>query len=337
MLLIPPKYHLTKDIVGLLTEIEANMTFINTINIPLELEQNIRKSSIMRSALFSSRIEGNTLTTAEVQSFSDLSSDDQRNVEVSNLYKVIEKLLSDFPGKKKKITTAEILRWQKYTMEGILFDEYSGRFRKGHEGVFDSMGNVVYLAPAPQYVSELMKKLLLFSNSRREKIIPIKAVLAHLIFEKIHPFVDGNGRVGRLLQMAILSMNGYGMKGLTVVEEEIDKNRQSYYRAIQGSTGANSQPFVELMLEFIRNASLKAKDQLVLRAKNYSVLDLLHPRQKEIVLIISEQKMISFESLKRRFLKVSDRQIAYDLNILIKKGYIIKMGSTRGAMYGPKE
>src|SRR4029079_6902315 len=104
--------------------------------------------------------------------------------------------------------------------------------RSGHEGLFDAAGNVIYHAPPPSKINELLTSLLKFANGKKEKIVPIRAILSHLVFEQIHPFVDGNGRVGRLLELAILCQNGYDMRGLVVIEEEIDNNRQSYYRAI---------------------------------------------------------------------------------------------------------
>lgn len=333
---IPPKYTLNRKVAQLLSEIEANRAVISSIKVPLELEQNIRRQSILGSALFSARIEGNTLTSPEVQSFADLSKKDQRKVEVANLCRIIEKTVDDYCKKKRKITKKEILRWQKYAMKNILNGQYLGKIRTGHEGLFDAAGNIVYHAPPPSQINSLLTDLLHFANSKKEKIVPIRAILSHLAFEQIHPFVDGNGRVGRLIELAILCSGGYDMKGLVIVEQEIDNNRQSYYRAIEHSTGSNCQPFLELMLELLRDASTKAKDNLLLKEKDRSELDVLPPRQKEIALIVSEHKLMTFDSIHRRFLKISPRQIAYDLHSLEKLGYVQKIGKTRGALYSAR-
>src|SRR3989344_3893706 len=125
ILKIPPKYELNKKVVLLLNEIEANKAIIDSVNIPLELEKNIRRESIMGSALFSARIEGNTLTRTEMQSFASLPSGDQRKIEVVNLYKVIEKIVSG--PVKREITKADLFRWQKKSMKNILASEYSGK------------------------------------------------------------------------------------------------------------------------------------------------------------------------------------------------------------------
>lgn len=181
-----------------------------------------------------------------------------------------------------------------------------------------------------------MNELLTFVNGQSEKFVLINAIQSHFIFEKIHPFVDGSGRIGRLLQMAILCKENYGMKGLVVVEEEIDNNKQSYYTALEESTSLDATPFVELMLEFLKDATGKAKDIVLNQKNNPSRFDLLPPRRREIAQIITDQRMVSFDFIHRRFLKVSPRQLAYDLDALIKAGFVSKIGKTRGALYSPK-
>lgn len=336
ILTIPPKYRLSKQIVQYLSEIESNKGVIDNIDIPLEVEKNIRRQSVLGSALFSARIEGNTLTQAEAQSFGDLSRKDQRKVEIANLCRAVEKILDQFSSKEKTITKTDFLAWHKLAMKNILYPDYLGSFRHGQEGLFDTSGNLIYHAPPPTQVEPLVTELLGFVNGKKEKIHPIKAILAHLIFEKIHPFVDGSGRVGCLLQMAILCQGGYAMKGLIVVEEEIDNNRQSYYEAIEQSTGSDSTPFVELMLEFLKDATGKTRDLVLAQKNNPSRFDILSPRRREIAQIIFEQRLLPFDSIRRRFLKVSPRQLAYDLESLIRAGFIIKIGKTRGALYAPK-
>ncbi len=335
---IPRSYQFTSEIGSLLATIEANKAVINTITLPLEIEENLRGQSILGSAIFSARIEGNMLTRAEVGSFSDLSSDDKSKVEIANLYRAIKLVLEDF-SKPNPITLETILKFHAEVMKNILFEDYLGKIRTQHEGIFDPIGNIIYEAPPPKIVLGYMNRLVEFISSDEVRSIPLRAVLAHLTLEDIHPFVDGNGRIGRLLQLMVLTSGGYGMKGFGAPEELIEKNRQSYYRAIElcQSGKGDATEFVELMLRFLAESSTDAKELLLGKQKNHTDLDFLLPRRREIVEIIREQKMVSLDFLHRRFLKISERQLTYDLSELIKAGYIQKKGSTRGAMYGPKE
>lgn len=193
------------------------------------------------------------------------------------------------------------------------------------------------MRPPPGDLNKLIGKLTSYINSPRERMIPVKAVLAHLSFEHIHPFVDGSGRVGRLLQLAVLVKGGYGMRGFSSVEEQIDKNRQLYYSAIQRSKSSDATEFVELMLELVSQCSTEAKEIVLLKRDNFTRLDFLLPRRKEIVEIITDQRIVSFDFLHRRFLRISPRQLAYDLEALIKDGFIQKIGKTRGALYSVKQ
>lgn len=330
---IPQKYRLTKEISSLLATIEANKEVINNISVPVEIEENIRRQSILGSALFSARVEGNILTRGEISSFSDLSSRDQNKLEIANLHRAITAILEKFTLG-KKITRKDILTFHRGTMKNILSDEFCGKFRKGHEGVFDSAGNLIYHSPSPSMVDDLVDQLVGSINSKRERLVPVKAVLAHLSLEDIHPFVDGSGRVGRLLQTAVLCVGGYGMKGLIVPEELIDNNRQAYYRAIEiARENSDATEFVGLMLEFIAKSSTTAKELLLEKKNTYSPLDLLPPRRREIVEIVRDHQMISLDFLHRRFMKISPRLLSYDLKCLMDQGFIVKIGKTRGALY----
>lgn len=330
---IPRKYRLTKEISSLLATIEANKEVIDNISVPLEIEENLRRQSILGSALFSARIEGNILTRGEVSSFSDLSSRDKNKIEVANLHRAITSILERFsPG--RQITEKGILRFHQDTMRNILAEEYCGKFRKSQEGVFDSAGGLIYHSPPPSMIDDLIDRLVGYINSKKERLIPVKAVLAHLSLEDIHPFVDGSGRVGRLLQTAVLCANGYSMRGLISPEELVDKNRQSYYRAIEISRENNdATEFVKFMLDFLATSSTQAKNLLLEKKRADSPLDLLPPRRREIVEIIRDHKMVSLDFLHRRFLKISPRLLSYDLKCLADQGFVAKIGKTRGALY----
>ena len=85
------------------------------------------------------------------------------------------------------------------------------------------------------------------------------------------------------------------------------------------------------MLELLEAQVQKALEEL--SVKEYKKEDLLLPRRKEILDIIRDHEVVSLDFISRRFYKVSDRMIRYDLKNLEEEGYIIKLGATRGAMY----
>lgn len=324
-MLIPPKYFLTPKISELLQSIEACKEVINAISIPPELETNIRRSSTLKSSLYSARIEGNTLTLDEVHMSS---SKDQRRMEVFNILKATNWI---YQKRHKNIFLKDILELHRITMEGLIGKIDLGKFRTNLEAIFNSAGIAIYLPPRPSQVIPLTGRLIKFINSSREPFVPIRACLAHYTFEKIHPFLDANGRVGRLLLQMVLSKGGYGMKGLLAIEEYLDNHRSEYYRSLE-ATEKDVTDYLEFMLEAIAETAKEAKNQ-VLEKEKIDIEDLLLPRRAEILNIIKDHQMVTFDTIRRRFIAVNERTLRYDLKKLQDQGLIKKRGATKGVYY----
>ena len=325
-MLIPPQYLITFKIVSLLQTIEGAREIIDKIQIPKELELNIRRNNTLKSSLFSARIEGNNLTLNDLPK---VSSKDQRKKEVFNILKGMNWIFRR--GSKKDLNLKDILSLHQILMDGLIEKENLGRFRMEVSAIYNKAGIAVYLPPSPTQVSSLIKRLISYINSSKEQFIPIKACLAHYIFEKIHPFLDGNGRAGRLLIQIVLEKGGYGMKGLISFEEFLDNHRLEYYASLDSSEKEVSD-YLEFMLEALAEAASEAKNE-VLHKKNIEAEDLLLPRRAEILRIVKEQKLIKFDSIKRRFLEINERTLIYDLKKLTDDGLIKKRGTTNGAYY----
>jgi Fic family protein len=203
------------------------------------------------------------------------------------------------------------------------------------EAIFNSAGIAIFMPPPPRLILFLTEKLFKYANSNKEEFAPIKACLCHYTFEKIHPFVDGNGRVGRLLIQKILLQLGYGMKGLLSLEEYLDKHRSEYYLSLEDSE-RDVTGYLEFMLSAINETAQIAKE-LVLQKKKNDFSELLLPRRSEIYHIIKDHKLINFDAIRRRFLSVNERTLRYDLKKLQDNNLIRKRGTTNGVYYEPRE
>lgn len=319
---IPPKYFLTARITQLLASIEASKEIIGTISLPHEIENNILRSSTLKSSLYSARIEGNTLTLQDLQ----IHPNSEKQLEINNIVKAMQFTRSQKEG---LIKTKDILELHKIAMNGLT--QRHGKLRHEVSAIFNQAGIAIYMPPPPNQVSYLLDRLVKFGNSDKEPLIPVRAALIHFSFEKIHPFLDGNGRVGRLLLQLILQKNGYGMKGLLPLEEFLDNNRPLYYRMLENSENDVTQ-FIEFILEAISITANDAKKQ-ILEKKDIQKEDFLLPRRQEILNIIKDHRIISFDIIRRLFLSVNERTLRYDLKKLQDDGYIIKRGTTKGVFY----
>lgn len=290
-------------------------------------EENLRRHSLLKSSLFSARIEGNKLQLEDVQ-YANEKSKDIAKLEVFNLLRALRWLYSrQCP---KRLTKALILKLHQRVLKNI---SPAGHFRKEPSAIFNQAGIAVYVAPSPEDVPKLIKALIKKTNQSQDPG-PIKAAVFHFGLEKIHPFLDGNGRVGRLLSTFILKQSAFGFRGLVSQDVSLDKNRQKYYDFLS-ITKKDITLFVEFFLKTIVIQAEKTIEDLK-NIKAEFPEDKLLPRRKEILNIIRDHQTLSFNFLKRRFLKVSESTLHYDLSQLIKEGFIQKLGSTRGVLYSPK-
>lgn len=328
-MLIPPRYSLTARISELLSSIEASRAVIDSVTIPPEIELNIRRQSTLNSSLYSARIEGNPLTLDQLP---QISSKDQKKKEIFNILKALNWLQT---RSARDLTAKDLVKLHSFVMQALIEADNYGKFRREVSAIFNSAGIAVYMPPPPKQIPGAINKLLKFVNSGREKFVPIKAALAHFTFEKIHPFLDGNGRVGRLLIQVVLHKSGYGMKGLVSIEQHLDQNRSAYYQALEDRE-KDATDYLEFMLEAIASSAQFAKEE-VLAKKNAEAEDFLLPRRAEILRIIKDHKLVNFDTIRRRFRNVNERTLRFDLKKLQDQGLIRKLGATNGVYYEPEK
>lgn len=318
-------YTHTKKITELLNRIERARIIIEELPVLPNLEENIRRNSLLKSSLFSARIEGNTLDMRQVQA--GFSEKKKEQLEVANILRAIHFIRS--PRSPRRITRFFIKQLHTIVMHGLSSD--AGGFRHEPSAIFNSAGVAVYMTVPPMEVEARMQ-ILIEGIKKATYPIPIIASLAHVEFEKIHPFLDGNGRVGRLLSQLILDRGGYGCKGMISFEEYLESTKQDYYDLLELSQ-KNMTGFVEYFLE----AFLHAADAAILELKKQPEHsnELLLPRRQEILNIIVDHRQVSFDFIKRRFMAVTESTLHYDLQQLLKKGFIKKLGKTRAVVYIP--
>lgn len=315
-MIIPPEYKLDQKIVCLLQEIEKSKTQLDLLPQNKVLEKRLRRKSILKSALFSARIEGIIKNPK-----------DKNKTELDNLYRALEFVVKS-PWQ-KDLEIKDIKKIHGLTLKGVSGD--AGSLRTKPSAIFNQAGVAIYVCPMPGKIRGLMEEWVRFVNQDNESLIPVKAALAHFSFEKIHPFLDGNGRVGRLLVHLILKKWKYDLKGLVAFEQYLDDHRDRYYYLLNLKKRDVSL-FVEFFLESLKT-SLKETVGAREEIKEVVKEDLLPPRRHEILQIIKDRRQVSFNFIKRRFLMISDRLLRYDLKKLCDAGLIKKRGVTKGAVY----
>ena len=327
---IPPQYQISNTMLSLIAQIEANRAIIQTTQIPEQIILNLTHQSLLKSSVFSAQIEGNTLSVDDIENRSEEDEKQYERQEINNIITALSYIRDK--GIPQLIDLPFTLQLHKLVMHKLVHDSQSGHFRKEPSAIFDGNGNVVYMTPPPSELNSLFSHLLSLVNDNATIFPLVKAPLAHLIFEKIHPFLDGNGRVGRLLFQSILAKHGYHFNWLLSIEELLQQKKSTYYALLDQS---DATEFIEFMLQNMLDETERIKTQIN-NTTEPSEEDFLLPRRKEILQIIKDHTMVSFDQIQRRFLKIPARTLRYDIQQLEKQGFIRKIGTTRGAMYQKK-
>lgn len=237
---IPP-FTVSSEAINLIAEISG---LIERYAIRLEQEDGLRlrKANRIKTIHSSLAIEGNTLTEGEVRDIID-----GKNVvapikqiqEVKNAIATYELYPTLNP-----FSVKDLLKAHGVMMQALVDD--AGRFRRGGVGVFGEQG-IVHMAPPADRVPMLMNDLFDWLKTSKDHLL-IRSCVFHYEFEFIHPFIDGNGRTGRLWQSLILGKLHPMFEHLPV-ENMVYANQQAYYDAITASTkAAQSGPFIDFML-----------------------------------------------------------------------------------------
>jgi Fic family protein len=211
-------------------------------------------------------------------------------------------------------------------MDRLIFNP--GKFRTEVGAIFNQVGIAVYFAPPPSEINHRLDQLIKQAFNSTEPI-PVIATKIHFSFEKIHPFIDGNGRVGRLLTAAIMNQGGYGFRGLVSIEETINEQKDEYYAAL--SEAKNPQLLTEFLLNLFVNQGKRILTRLSL--PETQTQDNLPLRRREIINVIRDHPYSSFDFIRRRFFNVNPKTLHYDLKKLQEQNLIVKVGATRGVVY----
>jgi len=245
-----PPYDITPEILKLVSLISEKLGEVNANYLSKQSPQ-LRKQNRIKTIHSSLQIEGNSLTEEQITALIEnkrVLGPKKDVLEVLNAIKVYEKL-SEY----NYLSEKHFLKAHLKLMTGLILD--SGKYRRQGVGIVKGT-KLEHVAPSYKNVPYLMKNLFEYLKDKNELTL-IKSCVFHYELEFIHPFLDGNGRMGRLWQTLIL-MSEYPVFEFLPFETLISQTQKDYYKslAMSDKTG-KSTIFIEYMLRVI-NASLES-------------------------------------------------------------------------------
>jgi cell filamentation protein, protein adenylyltransferase len=333
-----PVFQITPKISKDLMEIEAIRQAVIALPIDIEMMRSLRETARLLTTHYSTQIEGNRLTQAQVAEAvagSHAPGRERDEEEVRNYYRALEHV------EQHSESGAPLSEASVQQIHGLAFHGKAipTPYRDGQNVIRDSnSGAVVYMPPEAPDVSPLMADMIAWINTNlesQELPQPIVAGLAHYQFATIHPYYDGNGRTARLLTTLVLHKSGFGLKGIYSLEKHYARDLGAYYNALAVGDSHNyylgrAESDVTRFLEYFCRGMAVAFHAVAAQAKNAAargasdqstLLRKLDPRQRRVLELFKGQGTATALELAHA-LGLSPRTVVALCREWVKEGFL---------------
>lgn len=315
-----PPYEITSEILKFISTISEKIGEVNAKYL-IKTNPTLRKQNQIKTIHSSLSIEGNTLTEEQITAIIEnkrVAGSEKDILEVLNALEVYKNIKKLNPTSEKDFLKAHKLLLQKLITG-------PGKYRKQGVGIVKG-SKVEHIAPPFENVPYLMKDLFEYLKDKNELTL-IKSCVFHYEMEFIHPFLDGNGRMGRLWQTLIL-MQDYPVFEFLPFETLISKHQNEYYKALSISDKeGESTKFIEYMLKII----------------DRSLSELLENSNKKLskddriqLFLENNYNEFSRKDYMNHFKDISSATASRDLKNAVENGIISKSGDKKTTIYKKK-
>ena len=332
-----PKYERTAELVRHLAAASALLESIKSHGLGEAWKPRAKRDALVRHAHYSSRIEGNPLTLPEVEALAEgrqIRAGDGPKREILN-YLAAMRWIWD-RGIKAGISERNLLKLHGILSGGLLSPKDCGHYKTAQNAVYRGRV-VIYRPPPPEAAPLLTKALIAWINSRkaaREHPIVVAAVAHHRLVS-IHPVMDGNGRLARLLESWILYEREFDTDHIFALPEFYENERERYYREIEKVRASGND--LTYWLEYVAGGVVETLEKTRSRIAAREYVDrgpgaMLNKSQRAIMDLLSPGEAVSGPELCSR-VKCSRSLLSRWMKPLINAGLVVRDGTTKGALY----
>jgi Fic family protein len=327
-----PVFVISPRLLSLVEEIAALRQQVLGAAVQVAWIPRLQQDARVRNTHSSTAIEGNPLTEAQVRALADgrevPAVADRSKQEVLNYFAGLRFI--ETHATKRSVTRRDVLRLHAIAARGVMDQGQEGEFRRIQVWVGG------HVPPSPERVEELMLALLEWWNGPARELSPvISSSVVHYRFEEIHPFGDGNGRVGRLLALWELYRRGFDTQHIFAVDEYYWHDRPRYYRQLADvrRQGGDLTGWLEYTAEGLLKALGDVRDRIqAIAAETSREPILLRPRQEQLLRMLHDEGPLAPRRIWEG-LAVS-RQGAMDLlRPLLAAGLVKRIGTKKSGKY----
>jgi Fic family protein len=357
--MLRPKYTITNAILKQISAIEACREMINNAPLIPAWEKRFAQEAVARTVHFGTHLEGNALDLEEVKKVIEgekILAHERDVQEVINYRRVMdfidEQAAQLFSSTKDdqtvvypEYTIDQLVKIHRLTVARLLPEERCGVLRNSRVVIKNSQtGEVTFSPPPPIEVPYQLEDFYSWLNSDKGRDVhsALRSGISHFELVRVHPFVDGNGRVARAFSTFILYCEGYDVKRFFSLEEHFDKEAMNYYGYLQrASSGQNDlTPWLEYFTKSLAIEFTRVKDKILKLSSDYEFKTRLgrqitiSDRQEKLIRYLKRHDYAQVSQARKRILPdVSDDTVLRELLDLMKKGIVKKVGKTKGARY----
>ena len=337
-----PRFSITNAIAAALTEIERARGFLDAASLSDEWIDSMRSRAFLLEAHHTTHIEGTRLTIEEAagllagEDVPGVDSDDRR--ELLN-YRDAFEFVSTYLNEGGPITERLILEIHRHLVSSVRGGSAApGEYRRVQNYVINSAtGETIYTPPPARDVPILMRELVSWLNRPTDIHPVIASGIAQFQLVHIHPFIDGNGRTSRLLSTLCLYRAGYDFKRLFTISEYYDRDRMTFYRALQSvrQTNMNMTGWIEFFTTGLATqlAEVKQRGELAIRQDILARRHDLTERQMTALRHVLKYGRVAISEFEHLCPGIQRRTLQRDLRGLVDKGLLLRRGSTNRLEY----
>lgn len=340
-----PKFTITNKILKYIGVVESAREVIENAPLVPAWEAKFREDALVRTVHHGTHIEGNELNFTEAEKVlagGKIVGRDRDIQEVLN-YRNVLTFIEQYDN--NEVSSDTLKHIHSLTVHRMLADDLVGEYRRTQVVVKNSAtGEITFRPPPAVEIPFLIDSFLRWLNSigPDDMHAVLKAGATHYELVRIHPFLDGNGRVARAAATLVLFKQGYDIKRFFSLEEYYDREPLAYYEALQSvaKQDGNLTNWLEYFTEGLAIELTRIKEKVKALSTDLKIKKslggqqlALSERQIKVVEFIQENGFLQNKAFFELFPMISEDTVLREIKDLIKKGILRKEGSTKGVKY----
>ncbi len=337
-----PKFTITNRMTAAITQIERARGFLEAARLSDDWLQDMGQEALIKEAHHTTHIEGTRLTLEQAErlwrgeAVPEADPDDTQ--ELLN-YRSAFEFVSEYLDSGDPIHEGLIREIHKKLVQGVRGGKADpGNYRRIQNYVANaSTGEVMYTPPSALEVPIMMSEMVKWLNSGLDIHPVLVSGIAQFQLVHVHPFLDGNGRVSRLLSTLCLYKAGYDFKRLFTISEYYDRDRPTFYRSIQSvrENGMDMTGWLDYFVTGLETQMIVVKErgEQVIRRDVLSQKHGLNERQSKAIGYLIQHGNLTIQDFEKFCPNVNRRSLQRDLKGILEKGLVITEGATNQLVY----